>query len=411
MASYTCEKCNYTTKVNWIYQKHLKSKKHIALQSEETSDGFKHICTYCSKRYVCTTGLKKHNVNCAARIKHEEDIVLANRIEREQAEIRIKLEKEKEREHVEMIARLERENNDLNHRLTKEKEHIEMINNVMEEVNKLRSQIALHLISDNSAPLPNTVANTNNSNSHNNIVDIANSAINSNNVTYRDIHNNTSIHQNVHVYLNNHCKDISDINEFIESVQFSKKELDEMIENREVEDVDKALIRLFKRKFKDIPIEIRPLHCVKSPTSTGPGDSSIFVMDDKQWKEENARKTARQIQDTAHHADEMKTPLNKATKKFTDKMYDTCKKLYPLGTKRKDAQSLMGMARECNTRGKLVESLDKMSEINFNPDVIEYLIENPYVPDDEDEDEGEAEVEECEERWYYSEEEKYVEVK
>ena len=77
---YTCESCKYSTSRITLYKGHLKTKKHIAMQSSETSDGFKHICTYCSKKYVNITGLKKHKIKCASRIKHEEDIVLANQL-------------------------------------------------------------------------------------------------------------------------------------------------------------------------------------------------------------------------------------------------------------------------------------------------------------------------------------------
>lgn len=77
---YTCESCKYSTTRITLYKGHLKTKKHIAMQSSETSDGFKHICTYCSKKYVNITGLKKHKIKCASRIKHEEDIVLANQL-------------------------------------------------------------------------------------------------------------------------------------------------------------------------------------------------------------------------------------------------------------------------------------------------------------------------------------------
>ena len=77
---YTCESCKYSTSRITLYKGHLKTKKHIAMQSSETSDGFKHICAYCSKKYVNITGLKKHKIKCASRIKHEEDIVLANQL-------------------------------------------------------------------------------------------------------------------------------------------------------------------------------------------------------------------------------------------------------------------------------------------------------------------------------------------
>lgn len=368
MASYTCESCKYSTTRNWLYKDHITSKKHIAMQTSETSDAFRHVCTYCSKKYASTTGLKKHNIKCAARIKHEE-------------EIRIKLDKD--REQVEMIVRLERENNELIHQLTKEKEHNELINRVMEEVNQLKSKFALQLMKDDCAMITEGTPN---------IIDVANmdhSAItnNSHNVTYRDINNNTSIHQNVHVYLNTHCHDTPSINEFIDNIQFSKEEIDQIVRAHQGEQIHKALIRVFKSKLQDVPFQQRPLHCVKPAmsTSTCPGESSLFVMDDQEWKEENAGKTATQIRDVEVYDDdtdmedappeektgEIKTPLNKATAKFTRKMHDVCEELYSDKDEQSKAEGVMMKMRKCSTIGDLVESLENMPGITLDTSQID----------------------------------------
>jgi hypothetical protein len=124
---YTCESCKYSTKHLWVYRNHIKSKKHIAMQTVATADMFRHVCKHCSKKYKTNRGIRMHKIVCKP-----ENTELETRLEREQAE---------------MIARLERENNDLNIRLTKEKEHNELlINRILEEVNKLKSQMALHLM-------------------------------------------------------------------------------------------------------------------------------------------------------------------------------------------------------------------------------------------------------------------------
>jgi uncharacterized membrane-anchored protein YjiN (DUF445 family) len=334
------------------------------MQTSETSESFRHVCTYCSKKYVSTTGLKKHNIKCASRIKHEENTELSNRIEREQ---------------VEMIAKLEKENNELIHQLTKEKEHNELINRVLEEVNQLKSKFALQIMKDDCAMITEGTSN---------ILDIANANIdhsavtnNSHNVTYRDINNNTSIHQNVHVYLNTHCHDTPSINDFIDKIQFSKEEIDQIVRAHQGEQIHKALIRVFKSKLQDVPFQQRPLHCVKPAISTSPGESSLFVMDDQEWKEENTGKTATQIRDVEVYDDdsdmedappeektgEIKTPLNKATAKFTRKMHDVCEELYSNKIDRTKAENVMMKMRKCSTIGDLVESLEHIPEIALDP--------------------------------------------
>ena len=312
------------------------------MQTAETANVFQHACTKCSKKYKTSCGLRRH-------------MVLCNSSENK------KLEKEKENEQEDLI------------------------NKLLEQVNKLQSQMALQLMKDDSAMITEGTSNTiSNSNSHN-IVDIANSAItsNSHNVTYRDINNNTSIHQNVHVYLNTHCHDTPSINEFIDNIQFSKAEIDQIVRAHQGEPIHKALIRVFKSKLQDVPFQQRPLHCVKPPesTSTCPGESSLFVMDDQEWKEENTGKTATQIRDVEVYDDdtdmedappeektgEIKTPLNKATSKFTRKMHDVCEELYSDKDEQSKAENVMMKMRKCSTIGDLVESLERMPEITLDP--------------------------------------------
>ena len=77
---YTCESCDYSTSSSWLYGKHLKTTKHIALLTTETAEAFRHVCKKCSRKYSSESGLRKHNIKCASRIKPEEDIVLPNQL-------------------------------------------------------------------------------------------------------------------------------------------------------------------------------------------------------------------------------------------------------------------------------------------------------------------------------------------
>ena len=77
---YTCESCDYSTSSSWLYGKHLKTTKHIALQTTETAEAFRHVCKNCSRKYSSESGLRKHKIICASKIKPEEDIVLPNQL-------------------------------------------------------------------------------------------------------------------------------------------------------------------------------------------------------------------------------------------------------------------------------------------------------------------------------------------
>ena len=373
MTSYTCESCKYTTIRNWLYKDHLKSKKHIAMQTSETSEAFRHVCTYCSKKYVSTTGLKKHNDKCASRIKHEEDIQMA-----------IQLAKEKEKEQSDLIFKIKEELKKEMKDQMKEEFMQEMKDQMKEEFmqemkEEFKSQLALqpqppNTILDISANIANTAIISNSNNT----------AIS--NIKYHDSHN-TSIYQHVHVYLNTHCNDTININEFIDGLEFTKAELDDMIASHSTP-VHVSIGKILKQKIKDMPTKERPLHCVKSTKTTTPSSSSIFVRDEDQWKEEDTHKTAEDIRYVEKYDDDSdiedtppeertginKSVLYKATKKLADKMYDTTEELYTDKNELKEARRVTTIAGRCGTRGELVKSLERMPEIALDHGLVNDLI-------------------------------------
>lgn len=385
MTSYTCDSCKYTTKVNWIYQKHLKTQKHTAMQSIEASETFRYVCTYCSKKYASNSSLKKHNGKCASRIKHEEEARLAK--EREYTNSAIQLTNEKEQS--DLILKIKEELKKEMKDQMKQEFMQEMKEEFMLEMKEeLKSQLALQPQLQNSMISPqntNTVLDIS--------ANIANTAIISNsnntaisNIKYHDSHN-TSIYQHVHVYLNTHCNDTININEFIDGLEFTKAELDEMISSHSTP-VHVSIGKILKQKIKDMPTKERPLHCVKSTKTTTPSSSSIFVRDEDQWKEEDTHKTAEDIRYVEKYDDDSdiedtppeertginKSVLYKATKKLADKMYDTTEELYTDKHELKEARRVTMIASGYGTRGELVKSLERMPEIALDHGMVNDLI-------------------------------------
>lgn len=376
MTSYTCESCKYTTTVNWIYQKHLKTQKHTAMQSIEASELFQYVCTYCSKKYASNSSLKKHNGKCASRIKHEEEAILVK--ERKYTNSAIRLEKEKE--NYDLILKIKEELKKEMKDQMKQEFMQEMKEELMQEMKEeMKSQLALQLqptntVLDISANIANTAIISNSNNT----------AIS--NVKYHDSHN-TSIYQHVHVYLNTHCNDTININEFIDGLEFTKAELDEMIASHSTP-IHISIGKILKQKIKDMPTKERPLHCVKSTTTTTPSSSSIFVRDEDQWKEEDTHKTAEDIRYVEEYDDDTdiedtppeertginKSVLYKATKKLTNKMYDTTEELYTDKNELKEARRVTTIAGGCGTRGELVKSLERMPEISLDHGLVNDLI-------------------------------------
>jgi hypothetical protein len=77
MVVHTCELCHYTTKHSWVFQDHLKCKKHLELQ-DNTTDVFYHECKICRKKYKSSSGLRRHNLKCK---KEETNVNLATNAE------------------------------------------------------------------------------------------------------------------------------------------------------------------------------------------------------------------------------------------------------------------------------------------------------------------------------------------
>ena len=388
---YDCIQCGYSTPQKWVYDNHLKSKKHLAMQTAETANVFQYACTKCSKKYKTSCGLRRHRVLC-------------NSSENE------KLEKEKEQSNLifKIKEELQKEMKDQMKDLLKEE--------FMQEMKKeMKSQLALQPQPTNSIispPCTNTVLDIS--------ANIANTAI-TNNVKYHDSHN-TSIYNHVHVHLNTHYNDVINIKDFIDKIEFTKEDMEHISGKNGA--IHELIGDIFKKKLQDVSAEQRPLHCVTTPTPHDVcGSPAIFIRDENQWKEEDAEKTADDIRhevedDDSDMEDEQpeqkeKSVLHKATKQLTKKMHDDCNEIYPPGYERERAQKAVKKGGWPCNRGSLVDSFVHMEELDMNQEAVpggrlnSMDPMNPITdaePDDEceeEEPEGECDAEEE----YYSEDE------
>lgn len=67
---FICKKCKYITKNKFDYKKHVNTRKHRLLHSQNVNDTF--ICETCNKTYKSYSGLWKHSKKCESK-HHEED--------------------------------------------------------------------------------------------------------------------------------------------------------------------------------------------------------------------------------------------------------------------------------------------------------------------------------------------------
>ena len=225
-AKFYCIVCDYTTQRNSQYTRHLMTPKHKLATTETVlvrKSSTHYMCIKCNKLYKNRTGLWKHKKKCNEEIKNE-NIKNENTIVDENTIVN-------EHSMKNFILDIIKNNTD-----------------ALKEMMEVCKNINNH---------PNTINNTNNTN---------NTMTNSNNKTF-----------NLQVFLNEQCKDAMNLSDFMESIQLSLEDLENMEKLGYVE-------CMFKNIFGDmefISIFDRPFHC--SDFKRG----IIYIKENGVWEKED----------------------------------------------------------------------------------------------------------------------------
>ena len=219
---YICESCHYSTSKKSSINKHKMSRKHInrtKMNDLEHKSCVKEIytCKNCNKNYKFRNSLWYHEKNCNKNI-------IINQITNSD-----------DPNMNDIILNMVKSNQEL------QKQIIEVCKNINNH--------------------PNTINNTNNTN---------NTMTNSNNKTF-----------NLQVFLNEQCKDAMNLSDFMESIQLSLEDLENMDKLGYVE-------CMFKNIFGNmdfISIFSRPFHC--SDFKRG----IIYIKENGVWEKEDAGHT------------------------------------------------------------------------------------------------------------------------
>jgi len=223
-AKFYCIVCDYTTQRNSQYTRHLMTPKH-KLATTETylvrKSSTHYMCIKCNKLYKNRTGLWKHKKKCNEEIKNE-NIKNENTIVDENTIVN-------EHSMKNFILDIIKNNTDAL------KEMMEVCKNM-----------------NNTPHISNSINNNN-------------TMTNSNNKTF-----------NLQVFLNEQCKDAMNLSDFMESIQLSLEDLENMEKLGYVE-------CMFKNIFGDmefISIFGRPFHC--SDFKRG----IIYIKENGVWEKE-----------------------------------------------------------------------------------------------------------------------------
>jgi hypothetical protein len=216
-----CEKCDYTSSRKNDYNKHLQSKKHNDNNDNiDDNKKFSYNCD-CGKKYNFLSGLSRHKKLCNGN-KKEALIISDNKDEMK-----------------DLVFKLINENQDLKNTLLKE--NLELRNQLKEQ-----SQQITQLI-------PKVGNNHNTINSHN------------------------KNKFNINVFLNEKCKDALSMDEFINKIEVSMKNLLTTKEKGQTQGISNIIIE----NMNKLSLYERPMHCTDKKRET------LYVKNNEWEKDDN----------------------------------------------------------------------------------------------------------------------------
>ena len=240
---FVCECCDYNTSRYSQYTRHKTTAKHkMKANGNQMEPSVPEIkCTLCSKIYKDRSGLWKHKKKCIPLIPMK-PIVLYNKDEPPPSLMELMIKENMDFKNV--ILDLVKSNSDL------QKQMLEVCKN--------------------------------STNIHNN---------NNNNKTF-----------NMHVFLNEQCKDAMNIMDFVDTFKLEFSDLEKVGEVGYVEGISNIIIK----KLNELDIYKRPIHCSDAKRDT------MYVKDKNVWEKENG------------NHDKLRLAIRHITKKNTDMLLSWC---------------------------------------------------------------------------------------
>lgn len=223
---FSCKICNYKTIRESQYERHVKTKKHknnVINNGEDINKTYK--CN-CGNEYKYASGLSKHKKKCNYQKEHK--------YEDEETDDD---EEEEEYGKMNMV------------QLKKQITGLKKENKMLEEMALLKDQI-IELTKKS-------------------VVNITNNNVKNMNNTF-----------NLHVFLNETCKDAMNINEFVESIEISIEDLKYLGKKGYVEGMSK----LITNNLTQLDVTKRPLHCSDAKRET------IYIKQNNSWEKETTQR-------------------------------------------------------------------------------------------------------------------------
>ena len=231
---YSCKECNYSTGKKSDYEKHIITAKHILLTS---SNDFvsKYPCEKCNKKYNSRVGLWSHKKKCSEKVKIDninfnEDFII-NIIKENQEIKNLLIEQnnkvsEQNQEFKELLIQQSKQLQEQN------KEHNELINKFIERE-------------------PTQIINNTNNN------------------------NNQSF--NLNFFLNETCKDAMNIKEFLDNLNPTLDDLENVGEKGFVKGISEIILK----SLRGMEVNKRPIHCTDIKREI------VYLKEDDKWNKDD----------------------------------------------------------------------------------------------------------------------------
>lgn len=207
---YSCVDCNYHTTYKTDYTRHMAGERHLRIIELLKNNLNKNQCPNCKKQYDSSSAFCKHKRTCLKKSKHEDT---------------------------------HSDDSD-----SESEDDKSTTPTPSPTTNTFSSEIVMELIQQNrdlQKIILEQNKNQNMTNSHNH----------SHNNT--NINNNNNQTFNLQFFLNEHCKDAIDIQEFVNKLNYSTENLEKNMKFG----YTKGISNMFIDGIRDLPVEKRPLHC------------------------------------------------------------------------------------------------------------------------------------------------------
>jgi len=237
---FNCEFCEFTCnkKSNWL--KHISTQKHknrINLNGDADLKT-RYICDCCNKEYKANNGLWYHKKKCGGSSL---GIKPVSAVECSYNPIVIEQECEKDAITSGMFMEFIKHSKEMQTFMAEQQKEFQTA--ILDRTNKLQDSI-IELSKNNTTTINNT--------------------------------NNTF---NLNVFLNEHCKDALNINQFLESLQLTVEDLETTGRLGYVLGISRILIN----KLRELDVYSRPLHCTDYKRET------VYIKDQDKWEKENTK--------------------------------------------------------------------------------------------------------------------------